>query len=398
MRTIHSPSDPLPSPPFAVGGRVLAADAGVLVLGDAFATMRVRGAAQIGDLVIARITGADGEIFVADVDVVARDQRTDRGSGGEVARLVSRGAHLRMRAVLLAATRAFFVERGYLEVETPIAVPSPGLDVHLDAVEISSTRDGARYLITSPEYQMKRLLAGGMPRIFQLARCFRRGELGARHNPEFTMLEWYRAWSDVDAMIDETEALVISLARAARGAAELVVEGRTIALTPPFERLPLATAFARHAAMREDDAIALASDDEERFFRVLVDEVEPALAAGPPVMLVEWPASQASLARKKASDPRVAERFELMIGGVELCNGFGELTDPREQRARFEGDQRERAARGLPVYPIDERFLGALEEGLPPSSGNALGLDRLVALATGATRIGDVMTFPEGWL
>ncbi|MGZ3475995.1 MAG: amino acid--tRNA ligase-related protein, partial [Polyangiales bacterium] len=132
--------------------------------------------------------------------------------------------------------------------------------------------------------------------------------------------------------------------------------------------------------------------------RIMVEEIEPALAEGPPVVLVEWPASQASLARKKPGDPRVAERFEIVIGGVELCNGFGELVDPNEQRARFLADQAERRQRGLPVYPIDERFVAALEEGMPPSSGNALGLDRLIALCLGAKTIGDVLAFPEGFL
>ncbi|MBI2389625.1 MAG: EF-P lysine aminoacylase GenX [Deltaproteobacteria bacterium] len=326
------------------------------------------------------------------VEIVGRDVRAGR-EPGEVARLRTRGALLRRRAELMAVVRAFFVERGFVEVETPIVVPSPGLDVHLDAMACEG-----RYLITSPEYQMKRLLAGGMPRIFQIVKCFRRGEIGARHNPEFTMLEWYRAHGTFEELIAETEALVVAVAKAARGAPELVVDGRTVTLNPPFERLPLAAAFARHARMTEEQALSLASLDEERFFRVLVEEVEPALAAGPPVALVDWPTAQASLARKKPGDPRVAERFELMAGGVELCNGFGELVDPREQRARFQADQEERRRRGLPVYPIDERFVAALEEGVPPSAGNALGLDRLITLALGASTIGDVISFPAEWL
>jgi lysyl-tRNA synthetase class 2 len=341
----------------------------------------------VGSLVVARVIGRENEALRAHVEIVGAGRE-----GPETVRLRTRAHLLRRRAELLAAVRSFFEARGYLEVETPIAVPSPGLDIHLDAVPA-----GSRFLITSPEYQMKRLLVGGLPRIFQMVRCFRQGEVGARHNPEFTMLEWYRAYSEIDAMIEETEALIVHVAKAARGRAELVAD-RIVELAPPFERLPIATAFARHGHISEDAALALATEDEERFFRIMVEEIEPALAEGPPVVLTEWPASQASLARKKPGDPRVAERFEIVIAGVELCNGFGELVDPGEQRARFLADQAERRRRGLPVYPIDTRFVDALEEGMPPSSGNALGLDRLIALALGQKTIGDVLAFPEGFL
>ena len=380
---VVSPSDPLPAPPFSLGGRVLDRDGEVLLVGDAFVarSVRVASAVSAGELVIVDIVALEGDVLVASaIHPAGGDTRRERSDAGETSRFRARGERLRERAMLMKRTRSFFEERGYLEVETPLAVPSPGLDVHLDAVGL----ENGRYLITSPEYQMKRLLAGGLPRIFQIVKCFRKGEVGARHNPEFTMVEWYRAHCGFEEMIAETEALIMAVA------------GSKVPMSPPFERLAIATAFARHARMSEDDALQLAVEDEERFFRVMVEDVEPALAKGPPVVLVDWPASQASLARKKPSDPRVAERFEIMIGGVELCNGFHELVDPREQRARFEHDQRERAARGLPVYPIDEKFVRALEEGMPPSSGNALGLDRLIALALGAPTIGDVMTFPEG--
>ncbi|MEO7093994.1 MAG: amino acid--tRNA ligase-related protein, partial [Polyangiales bacterium] len=222
--------------------------------------------------------------------------------------------------------------------------------------------------------------------------------------------EWYRAFGTIDEMIEETEALVVEVAIAARGKAELVAldeargrsATRVVPLSPPFERLPIAQAFARHTSLSAEEALDLAlsgnAGDEERFFRLLVDEVEPALAAGPPVILLDYPVTQASLARRKADDPRLAERFELFVAGVELCNGFGELVDPDEQRRRFEADQRARSELGKPVYPIDERFLDALAEGVPPSAGNALGIDRLVALAAGAAEIGDVQSFPEGWL
>jgi lysyl-tRNA synthetase class 2 len=360
-----------------------------LLVADAFVVRSVRGEgeASLGDLVVVDIVALEGDVLVASaIHRMSADARADRASPGETSRFRARGDLLRRRAALLSATRSFFTERGYLEVETPIVVPSPGLDIHLDALSL----ENGRYLITSPEYQMKRLLAGGLPRIFQIVKCFRKGEVGARHNPEFTMVEWYRAFAGFEEMIAETEELIVAVA-----GSSVMVNGRMISLTPPFERLPIATAFARHARLTEHEALRLADDDEERFFRVMVEDVEPALANGPPVVLIDWPASQASLARKKPGDPRVAERFEVMIAGVELCNGFHELVDPDEQRARFEHDQRERGARGLPVYPIDERFVRALEEGMPPSSGNALGLDRLIAMTLGAQTIGDVMTFPE---
>ena len=427
--TTVSPSDPRPMPPFVLAGRVVALDgpARAVTVADAFVTLTVTLtgagdlAVELGDLVEVDIVGVGvgvetstgsrpGDCIGARARVVGRDRRPRdvRPEGGEHARLGARGrgANLRDRARALAAVRAFFAERGYLEVETPAAVPSPGLDLHLDAYALSPLGPAPRFLITSPEYQMKRLLVAGVPRCFQIARCFRPGELGARHNPEFTMLEWYRASSGIDAMIAETEALLVAVATAVRGKPEVVSvrEGRarTVALTTPFERLPLADAFARHAGISSAEALSLGLSgsvaDEERFFRLLVERVEPALADGPPVVLVDYPIRQASLARPRPDDGRLAERFELFVDGVELCNGFGELVDADVQRARLLADQAARAAVGKPVYPIDERFLAALEEGMPPSAGNALGLDRLVALCVGASTIGDVQAFPEGWL
>ena len=289
------------------------------------------------------------------------------------------------RARVVRAVRAFFESRGFLEVETPAIVPSPGMDLHLDAFAV-----GEDWLITSPEYQMKRLLADGWERIFQIARCFRRGERGAQHNPEFTMVEWYRGHAGAEDVMRDTE----QLAAAVSGGA-FRVDGRTVDARPPFERITVCEAFATYAGASEDDVLAWAAADEDRYFRTWVEAVEPRLAAiDRAFFVVDFPAPMASLARKKPADPRFCERFELYVAGLELCNGFGELTDPREQRARFEHDQAERRARGLPIYPIDEKFLAALERGLPPSGGNALGLDRLVALACGTTDIRRVLAFP----
>jgi lysyl-tRNA synthetase class 2 len=291
---------------------------------------------------------------------------------------------LDVRARVLREVRAFFDARGFLEVQTPVRVPSPGMDLHLDAFPAG---DGA-WLATSPEYQMKRLLADGWSRIYQIGPALRRGEEGSRHNSEFTMLEWYRGPGTMEDVLADTEQLV---ARVSGGAFSL--GGRTIAARPPFERLSVGEAFERFAGVPRREAIALASDDEDRYFRLLVERVEPALERlDHAVFLVDYPASQASLARRKPSDRTLAERFELYVAGVELCNGFGELTDAAEQRARFEADRAARAARGLPVYPIDEKLLEALTR-MPESGGNALGLDRLVALCAGTTDIAEVVAF-----
>ncbi len=300
------------------------------------------------------------------------------------------------RARALDSARSFFRSRGYLEVETPIAIPSPGLDLHLDAFEavptgLHTATAAKRFLSTSPEYQMKRLLADGHGRIFQITRAFRAGESGERHNPEFTILEFYRPNAGVEAVMRDTEQLV---ARVTGGFVE--IDGRTIDVRPPLPRLTLLEAFERYANTPPEETLRLADNDEDVFFEKLAFEVEPALATlDRGVFITEYPASQASLARKKPEDPRVAERFELYVAGVELCNGFGELTDHAEQRARFERDQAARAARGKPVYPIDERFLEALARGMPASGGNAIGFDRLVALACGTRSIGDVIAFTD---
>ena len=291
------------------------------------------------------------------------------------------------RAELLASARAFFASRGYVEVETPILVPSPGLDLHLDAFQVTPDR----FLSTSPEYQMKRLLVDGHARIYQITRAFRAGERGARHNPEFTILELYRAHAGVSEIMTDTEQLVARLTGGVVRLGERVVDTR-----PPFRRMTVIEAYAAFAGASRDETLRWAASDEDRFYRVLVDEVEPAIEKlDHALFLTDYPATQASLARKSPVDPAVAERFELYVAGLELCNGFGELTDPVEQRARFAKDQADRASAGKPIYPIDERFLEALEAGMPPSGGNAIGFDRLVALCCGTTTIGDVIAFPD---
>jgi lysyl-tRNA synthetase class 2 len=399
-RPVLAPSDLTsiaPGTPVRVGGRVRLV-AGQPRLVDALASCAIHGGAPLeeGQLVVVEGIAAVGAVRSA--SVVRRTR--DATPGADVARLLDRGVGhtLALRARAVAAVREVFAADGFVEVETPSRVPCPGLDVHLDAFEVRG--GGARrWLSTSPEYQMKRLLVGGVPRCFQLARCFRREELGRHHEPEFTMLEWYRGFGTVDEVIADTEAVCVAVA-AAVGADRLRVDGvRDVSIARPFPRVTVAQAFATHARIEEAEVLRLASEDDERFFRVLVDEVEPALAALPhAVVLHRYPAPFASLARLCDDDPRFAERFEVYAGGVELCNGFGELTDAAEQRARFERDRAARAAAGRDVYPLDERFLGALVEGMPPAAGNALGFDRLLAAALGAARVADVMAIPEAEL
>jgi elongation factor P--(R)-beta-lysine ligase len=388
-----------------LAGRVASVEDGVIVVADAFATARIIGQAEleVGDLVEVDVRRADGRLLLAGTVTrhratvpasAARASSEPSSHGTDVERFVEDGIglNLRDRARAFAIVRSFFAARAFLEVDTPLLVPSPGLDLHLDAVQA----DGG-YLITSPEYQMKRLLVGGVPRQFQIAHVFRQGETGDRHNPEFTMLEWYRAFAGVEHVMRDTEELVTELVSAFVGAGVLPGDNGPVAVTAPFPRVTVAEAFARHAGVPEAEMFRLARDDPDGFFRTLVERVEPALAArNTPVFLVDYPIEHASLARAKPGDPRVCERFELYLCGLELCNGFGELTDPKEQRHRLIADQRARTLIGKPVYPLDEHFLAALAEGMPPSAGNALGLDRIVALCLGEREIARVMPFPAG--
>lgn len=305
---------------------------------------------------------------------------------GDRRRLESLRPRLEARARILAAIRGWFSERGFLEVETPLRIAGPAPERHIDAVS-----SGERFLSASPELQMKRLLAAGYERIYQLCRCFRAGERGARHLPEFTMIEWYRAGAGIDALMGDCEALAACAVRAAGwGLPPSGPDGVPVDLTPPFERIAVADAFERFAGWRPG-----ADPDPARFDLDLVGKVEPALPAGRPVFLVGYPASLASLSRIDPADPSRALRFELYAGGLELANGFDELTDPAEQRRRFTADEAWRRATGKPPYPADERFLAALEAGMPPCAGIALGLDRLVMLLTAARTIDDVVAFPE---
>jgi lysyl-tRNA synthetase class 2 len=288
----------------------------------------------------------------------------------------------------MRAVRRFFDGLGFVEVETPVLVRSPGLELHLEALEVSGL-GGPRWLQTSPEYHMKRLLAAGMSNIYQMCKTFRRDEQGRLHQPEFTMLEWYRSHAGFEEMMRDTEQLVAQVAVELLGTTRIPGIGADVDVAPPWERLSVRDAFTRYASTPFAELV----EDEEAFFRSLIDEVEPHLGRGRPTLLTYYPASMAALARICPGDPSVAERFEAYVDGVELCNGFGELVDAAEQRSRLLADAALRRRLGKREYPIDERFLAALEHGVPASGGNALGIDRLIMLVLGVQDIAGVVAF-----
>jgi lysyl-tRNA synthetase class 2 len=330
--------------------------------------------------------------------------------------LAARLPFLRRRAALTAETRAFFTARGYTEVETPALVPVPGMEVHLRAFRsafrphLGAGAETPLWLRTSPELALKRLLVAGAGKVFELARCWRNGELSPRHAPEFTMLEWYAPGLTLDGLMDETEKFV-------RTALPPIVAHQNVTtdVTIPFERLTMAEAFRLfcngldilstvNPETAEGDAAALHAaaaglglpphlNWEDAFFHLLLTHIEPRIGQGRATFLTHWPAPQAALAKRDPADPRAALRFELFVAGLELANAFEELTDPAEQRLRFERDIALRE--GPDAWPVDEDFLQSLEHGMPPTSGIALGFDRLAMLASGAQRIDQVLWLPS---
>jgi lysyl-tRNA synthetase class 2 len=323
---------------------------------------------------------------------------------------------LAARSAITKAVRAWFDEQGFVEVETGILQVSPGNETHLHAPRTEISRaDGtraARYLRTSPEFACKKLLAAGEQKIFELARVFRDRERGDLHLPEFTMLEWYRANAPYDAVMADS-IVVIAHAAQATGIGQFSFRGKSADPFAEPELLTVAAAFERFAgidllatvadgkgdraglAAAADGRVRMTDDDtwSDIFSKVLVEHVEPNLGQGRLTVLFEYPVPEAALARAKASDPRVAERFEIYACGVELANGFGELTDAPEQRLRFTSAMDEKQRRYGERYPLDEDFLAAVAK-MPEASGVALGFDRLVMLASGALRIDQVVWTP----
>jgi lysyl-tRNA synthetase class 2 len=331
-------------------------------------------------------------------------------------RYADRKPFLASRGAITRAVRGWFAEQGFLEVETGILQVSPGNEIHLHGPRTEITNSAGqtrtRYLRTSPEFAAKKLLAAGETKIFEFARVFRDRERGDLHLPEFTMLEWYRANEPYEAVMADA-IVVIAQAAQATGIGHFAFRGRSADPSAEPELLTVAAAFERFAGIDllatvtrgEGDRAALAgaaarkvrvADDDtwsDIFSKLLVEYVEPQLGQGRLTVLFEYPAPEAALARAKPSDPRVAERFEIYACGVELANGFGELTDAREQRRRFLHAMDEKERRYGERYPLDEDFLGAVA-AMPQASGVALGFDRLVMLASGASRIDQVVWTP----
>ncbi|RLB80140.1 MAG: EF-P lysine aminoacylase GenX [Deltaproteobacteria bacterium] len=293
--------------------------------------------------------------------------------------------NLWLRAQIIQAVRTFFIDNEYLEVETPCRIPAPAPEAHIDA-EVS----GDWFLRSSPELCMKRLMAAGYPRIFQICRCFRQKERGSKHLPEMTLLEWYTAGHNYFNMMEQCEELIRFVAGRAGIKNFLVYQGNRIDLTPPWPRMSVRDAFEKFSFVSMETAML-----QDRFDQIAAFDIEPNLGYGKPIFLYDYPASAASLARLKPENPFMAERFELYISGLELCNAFSELTDPVEQKTRFKNEQKIRSESGLEVYPLPEKFLESLQF-MPEASGSALGMDRLVMLLADTTKIDDVVAFtPE---
>ena len=333
-------------------------------------------------------------------------------------RLADRRPALEARARILSAVRRWFEAQGFLEVDTPARVRAPGQEVHLDALP-----SGTRWLVTSPEYAMKRLCGAGYERIVSIGKCWRADERGPHHEPEFTMLEWYRADEPLERIARDCEELVRVATEAAGPSVARWPAGHASPGSPPqprapafhlpmapFARVTVRELLARFAgvALEGDESVAAlaqkaraagvdvgtAREWDDVFFQLWLDRVEPRLPELGAAFVFDWPEPLGALARRRVDDPRFVERFELYAGGLELANAFGELTDPHEQRARFLAETAARAARGKTVYPLDEALLAALAT-MPPTAGVALGFDRLVMLVLGAGAIRDVVAFAD---
>jgi len=293
--------------------------------------------------------------------------------------------NLHMRARVIQAVRKFFIDFDYLEIETPCRISAPAPEAHIDA-----ETSGDWFLQTSPELCMKQLLAAGYPRIFQICKCFRRQERGNRHLPELTLLEWYTAGHNYLDMMNQCEDLVRFVAQHAGFGNAISYQGQNIDLKGPWNRMSVTAAFDTFASISLETALLNNCFDEK-----MAAEIEPHLGHQKPLFLYDYPASSGALARLKPADQKLAERFELYIGGLELCNAFSELIDPMEQTKRFEHEQKIRRHSEKQLYPMPEKFLDALEY-MPEAAGNALGIDRLVMLFADTAKIDDVVAFvPE---
>jgi lysyl-tRNA synthetase class 2 len=292
---------------------------------------------------------------------------------------------LAARSEIVRAIRNLFHGEGYLEVDTPLRIPAPAPESHIDAIPSSDW-----FLHTSPELAMKRLLAAGYGQIFQICRCWRDGERGNLHLPEFTMLEWYRAEADYLSLMDECESLIKMVAEETGRGESLTFRGREICLNGKWERISVTEAFERYSRCSVWEALGQGVFDE-----LMVTEIEPRLGMGSPTFIYDYPAELGALARLKGSDTRFAERFELYMGGLEIANAFSELNDRDEQLSRFVKEREFRSSNNKRVYPLPSPFLEELPH-MPPSAGIALGIDRLVMVLLDAPSIDQVVAFtPE---
>ncbi len=377
----------LQSGPCRTAGRIRLTSSGSF-LENAYASFPVSGVGAV-DGALVRIEGDfDGtEIFARAFEVMHVPLLNDVAGPDRV-----HGSSVRQRDLMYRAVRSRMQESGFVEVETPVRVTAAGTDPYLEAIACEEDT----WLQTSPEFAMKYLLAHGHERVFQICKAFRGSEITAAHNPEFTILEFYRAWEGMDAVIQDVEDIVkicvpdlMATEFQRRTMNDVVESAANIELIScqTADELRNAIEAQGHFKPRQGDGW------HEMFFELIMTCVDPYLAGQPPTFVTHWPSQVAVLARRSPEDPRVALRFELYVEGLELCNGFEELTDPVEQEERFEEDRAFRAGHGLADAPIPRNFLDALRWGLPPSSGVAIGLDRLLMLRQKTKEISDVLPF-----
>ena len=387
-----------------LAGRIIQTD-GAFYLSDETGTLHLRSDKDLFTGTIAEVTGKwqDDAFICNDVKVLVP-------SNTKTVKQVVRPRIHKLRSNVLGEIRSYFDRHDFTEVETPLLIRSPGLEPNLIAFETKTETGQKLYLPTSPEYAMKRLLSEGLECIYQICKSFRDEPPAAFHSPEFTILEWYRAYSDYNEIASDTEALITHVVRQISGSTKLTFHNRMSDLST-WERITVREAFDRHADIDADPcgdparflsaagssqytSIDGHDDFESAYFKIFFDQVEPNLGTPHPTILTDYPASMAALAKRSKTDPGIAERFEIYIAGIELANAFTELNDPVEQRQRFEQETAKRAASGVPKYEIASKFLSALESGIPPAGGIALGVDRLIMLVADADNIADVMAFP----
>lgn len=289
-------------------------------------------------------------------------------------------ARLRKRAGLISAIRAYFDDRDFIETETPVVIKAPAPEEYIEGIPV---KDG--FLRTSPELQMKKMLCAGYEKIYQIGACFRKNEFGKRHRPEYTMLEWYETKINYLQLLEFTAGLLRFAVQKTRGSLQIEYQGQAIDLSIEPQIITVSDAYKKYAGV---DISQIAT--EEEFDEIMTSKVEPCLGMGQMTFLIDYPANRAALARLKPDNPEFAERWELYLGGMELANAYGELTNPAEQRKRFEAAQIERAKNNFVAYPFPDDFFKALESGMPECSGCALGVDRLAMIFTDAADISEV--------